>query len=195
MLLNVAERSEIKTFGWPIGAVLHVDNGRPTPDEDGIVARIASRFTQHESFDYWALRLNGDFYLARNLFENDRDPNAVFFNTRIVQTAEALLYCRNLYTNLGVQNGATVQLRIRHSGIKGRNLSTSNPSRIMWQESKASADSCGCAIQFEHPLSDRGVVEKTRELLNPLFVMFDYFEPAESIYEDIVGNFIQGRCT
>jgi hypothetical protein len=195
-LLNIAERSAIHTFGWPIGVVLHVDDGKPKADADGIVARIASRFSPHEFFDYWSLRLNGDFYLARNLFENERDPNAIFFNTRMVRTAEALLYCRNLYNNLGIENGAAIEFRIRHSGIKGRNLSSSNPNRMMWpQERKSSADSSECTVKFEHPLTDRGVVEKTRELLNPLFVLFDFFEPAESIYQDVVGNFIQGRCT
>ena len=191
-LLNVAERSTIHTFGWPIGAVLHVDDGRPTPDADGIVARMSG----YERFDYWALRLNGDFYLAHNLFENERDPSAIFFNTRMVRTAEALLYCRNLYNNLGVENGAAIRFRTRHSGIKGRNLSTSSPNRMMWPlERKASADASECVVEFEHPMTDRGVVEKTRELLNPLFVLFDFFEPDESIYQDVVGNFIQGRCT
>ena len=152
--------------------------------------------SEYEHFDYWALRLNGDFYLAQSLFENERDPSAIFFNTRMVRTAEALLYCRNLYSNLGVENGAAIRFRIRHSGIKGRNLSTSNPNRMMWPlERKASTDASERVVEFEHPLTDRGVVEKTRELLNPLFVLFDFFEPDESLYQDVVGNFIQGRCT
>lgn len=195
-LLNVAERSAIHTFGWPIGVVLHVDDGRPTPDADGIVAKIPSRLLQYGHFDYWALRLNGDFYLAQNLFENERDPSAIFFNTRMVRVAEALLYCRNLYNNLGVDNGTVIHFRVRHSGIKGRNLSTSSPNRLMWPvERKSSADASECMVEFEHPLTDRDVVERTRELLNPLFILFDFFEPDESLYQDVVGNFIQGRCT
>lgn len=195
-LLNIAERSAIHTFGWPIGVVLHVNDKKPTPDTDGIVARIASRFSTYERFDYWTLRLNGDFYLAHNLFENERDPNAIFFNTRIIRTAEALIYCRNLYNNLGVEDGADVQFKIRHAGIKGRVLSSSNPNRMMWPlERNTGVDSSECAVNFKHPLTDHGVVEKTREILNSLFVLFDFFEPAESIYQDIVGNFIQGRCT
>lgn len=195
-LLNVAERSVIHTFGWPIGVVLHRDDAKPKPEADGIVARIASIFFVYERFDYWTLRLNGDFYLAQNLFENERDPNLIFFNTRMIRTAEALLYCRNLYNNLAVENGTAIQFRIRHSGIKGRSLSSSNPNRIMFPpERKASADFSEVTVNFEHPLTDRGVVEKTKELLNPLFVLFDFFEPTESLYQDVVGNFIQGRCT
>ncbi|MBI3374797.1 MAG: toll/interleukin-1 receptor domain-containing protein [Betaproteobacteria bacterium] len=196
-LLNVAERSLIHTFGWPIGVVLHVDDKKPKPEADGIVATIASHgFSDYERFDYWALRLNGDFYLAQNLFENGRDQQAIFFNTRMIRTAEALLYCRNLYSNLGVEIGSAVHLRLRHSGIGGRNLSSSNPNRMMWPiERKSAANTSECKIEFQHPLTDRGVVEKTMELLKPLFVLFDYFEPDESIYQDVIGNFIQGRCT
>lgn len=195
-LLNIAERSAIHTFGWPVGVVLHVDDGKPMPDADGIVAKIDRRSSLHECFDYWSLRFNGNFYLAQNLFENERDPNAIFFNTRMVRTAEALLYCRNLYNNLGIEKDTTIQFRIRHSGIKGRNLSSSNPNRMMWPQKRiSSVDSSECMVKFEHPLTDCGVVEKTRELLNSLFVLFDFFEPAESVYQDVVGNFIQGRCT
>ena len=196
VLLNIAERSAIHTFGWPIGVVLHVENGKPTAEADGIVAKIDRRSSAIECFDYWALRLNGNFYQAHNLFENERDPQAIFFNTRMIRTAEALLYCRNLYNNIGIENAATVKFRIRHSGIKGRNLSTASSNRMMWPEDrKSSADFSECEVEFEHPLTDRGVVEKTQQLLNPLFVLFDFFEPSESLYQDVVGNFIQGRCT
>jgi hypothetical protein len=196
ILLNIAERSAIHTFGWPIGVVLHVDNGKPRPEPDGIVAEIESQITTNERYDYWALSLEGAFYEAHNLFENERDPNSIFFNTRIVRTAEALLYCRNLCNNMGVDDGAIVRLRIRHSGIKGRTLSTSNPNRMMWpHDNKSSADSSESTVEFQHPLTDHDVVEKTREILNPLFILFDYFELSESVYQDIVGNFIQGRCT
>jgi len=196
-LLNVAERSAIHTFGWPIGVVLHVKDKSPQPEADGIFTNITTRgFSDYERADYWALRLNGDFYLAHNLFENSRDPEAIFFNTRMVRVAEALLYCRNLYNNLGVGSGAQVRFRVRHAGIKGRKLSSSNPARMLWPvERAAAADASECVAEFEHPLTDHGVVEKTKELLNPLFVLFDFFEPDESIYQDVIGQFIQGRST
>jgi hypothetical protein len=196
-LLNVAERSMIHTFGWPIGAVLHVENRKPMPDPDGISATILSHgFTDYEGADYWALRCNGDFYFAENLFENGRRPEAIFFNTRMVRAAESLMYCRNLYENLQVEEGARIRFRIRHSGIQGRILSTSNPNRMMWPDNrKIVTDTAESTVEFAHPLSDSDVVEKTREMLDGLFVLFDFFKPAESIYQDVVGNFIQGRCT
>lgn len=196
-LLNVAERSAIHTFGWPIGVVLHGQEGSPRPEPEGLVTKVTTRgFSDYERAEYWALRLNGDFYLANNLFENSRDPTAIFFNTRMVRVAEALLYCRNLYTNLGVADGTRVRFRVRHAGIKGRKLASSNPARMLWPIDRViAADSSEHTVEFQHPLTDRGVVDMTRGLLNPLFVLFDFFEPDESIYQDVVGQFIQGRCT
>src|SRR5262249_50043920 len=85
-LLEAVERSAIHTFGWPIGVVLHTDDGKPKPMADGIVADIVSKgLSGHDQAEFWALRQNGDFYTIHNLFEDERAPNAIFFNTRIVR--------------------------------------------------------------------------------------------------------------
>lgn len=92
-LLNAVRRSEIHTFGWPIGVTLeNRDEFRPRPYGDGIRAEVAfdrSAFSGRPSYDYWALRSNGDFYLLQSLFEDDRTENKVFFNTRIVRVTES----------------------------------------------------------------------------------------------------------
>ena len=81
-LLNAVRKSQIHTFGWPIGVVL--DNRaeyRPRPTTDGIRAEVAETqmaFTGRPSYDYWALRETGDFYLLQSLFEDDREAGAIF---------------------------------------------------------------------------------------------------------------------
>jgi hypothetical protein len=45
-----------------------------------------------DRYDYWAVRKNGDFYLLQSLFEDSRERNALFFNTRIVRVTEALMF-------------------------------------------------------------------------------------------------------
>jgi hypothetical protein len=52
--------------------------------------------TGRASYDYWALRENGVFYLLQSLFEDDRDANAIFFNSRLVRVTESLLFAANL---------------------------------------------------------------------------------------------------
>jgi hypothetical protein len=84
-LLTAVRKSEIHTFGWPIAVLLeNRDDFRPKPLNDGIRAVVAlgeqASRTGDESFDYWSLRNNGDFYLLQSLFEDKRRPNEVFFN-------------------------------------------------------------------------------------------------------------------
>jgi hypothetical protein len=110
-LLTAVRASQIHTFGWPIGVLLenHPEH-KPRPFGDGIRTEAwfggASIGDQRTSYDYWALRKSGDFYLLQSLFEDGRDRGALFFNTRIVRVTEALLFARNLYTALGA-NGFT----------------------------------------------------------------------------------------
>jgi hypothetical protein len=195
-LLDAAERSAIHTFGWPIGVVLHVQDGRPKPRTDGIVAEIVSPgLSTHYELDYWALRRNGDFYLVQNLFEDTRDPGAIFFNTRIIRVAETILYCRNLYANLGYPDGSGVDLRVRHTGLKGRRLSAAG-NRFMGPVPRfATAEAVEETVSLVHPVSDDSVARLTKSLLDPLFVVFDFFTVDDRIYDEIVKSFIQGKAT
>src|SRR5207249_4245539 len=56
-LLNAVQKSEIKTFGWPIGVTLeNRSEYRPRPFADGIRAEIAiekDTMMGRVSYDYW----------------------------------------------------------------------------------------------------------------------------------------------
>ena len=65
-LLNAVKLSEIRTFGWPIGITLeNREEHRPRPYKDGIKAEVSIAEGDRTSFDYWAARSNGDFYLLQ----------------------------------------------------------------------------------------------------------------------------------
>jgi hypothetical protein len=69
-LLSAAKASQIRTFGWPIGFVATREEHSPRPHPDGIRAQITiekSLMDGRPSYDYWALRSNGDFYLLQSL--------------------------------------------------------------------------------------------------------------------------------
>src|SRR5258708_1537938 len=92
-LLNAVKQSEIRTFGWPIGVTLeNREEYRPRPYKDGIKAEISIAEGDRKSFDYWAARSNGDFYLLQSLFEDSRKPNQIFFDTRVVRVTESLMF-------------------------------------------------------------------------------------------------------
>ena len=192
-LLNAADGAQIKTFGWPIGVMLrNREEYRPRPTTDGIFAEVGP---EDKAYDYWALRKNGDFYLLKTLFEDERKPEEIFFNTRIVRITETLLYCARLYSRLGVSTAALINVVIRHGGLKGRVLTTSSPGRNLSQGYSSTEDEVTTETQFPLARVESDLVELVKEFCRPLFMVFDFFELSDEVYEDIVNRFVSGKVT
>lgn len=198
-LLNAVRKSEIHTFGWPIGVTLeNKEEFRPLPMTDGIHAEIAignAAMTGRASYDYWALRRTGDFYLLQSLFEDDRDTNAIYFNSRMVRVTESLMFAANLYEGLSVPAETLLSIRVTHRGIAGRSLSTSNPARHLSYARKTLADESQVEIVREVGELRNYFVEDVRKILEPLFILFDFMKFDDKVYEEIVTEFVKGRAT
>ena len=197
-LLTAVRRAEIHTFGWPIGVTLeNRDEFRPRPYGDGIRAEIAfdhSAFSGRPSYDYWALRSNGDFYLLQSLFEDDRTENKVFFNTRIVRVTESLLFGANLFEHLGVAPETRVSVRVVHRGLAGRELTSSSLNRHIWPSATPEDESqTEIVTALGHMRPE--LVDHVRKVTEPLFMLFDFKEFSEEVYRDIVRRFEAGEVT
>lgn len=200
-LLNAVTQAQILTFGWPIGVVLPNKEDRPRPTVDGIFAEIATQLAiMGDSYDYWAFRRNGDYYLLNMLFEDKKEGSTpdqqVFFNTRIVRTTEALQFAARTYRNLGVPASATVHIRISHGGLRGRKLGAVG-NRLMMRAPQLPAqdDEVETAIRSELQAIDTNLVGLVKQLTGDLFMLFDFFELSDSVYSEIVTNFVAGRVT
>jgi hypothetical protein len=197
-LLNAVRGSQIHTFGWPIGVTLqNREEFRPQPYSDGIRAEVSitrSAFNGMPSYDYWALRTNGDFYLLQSLFEDSRASNKIFFNTRIVRVTEALLFAAELYQRLEVPQDATLKVRVVHRGLAGRELTSSSPNRLVWP-STARENEAKQEISVALGTVRGKLTEYVRQLTAPMFVLFDFKEFPESVYHDIVEAFVRGDTT
>lgn len=198
-LLNAARKSQIRTFGWPIGVVLdNREEYKPRPVAEGIRAEIAiskSALSGRSSYDYWALHNTGDFYLLQSLFEDDRDPHSIFFNSRIVRVTEAFLFTANLYNQLAVPAEAKVSVRVTHRGLAGRVLSSSNPARVLFELSKATEDISQSEIVEEAGKFRDHLVNNVRRITEPLFMLFDFAQFDSRVYDDIVTKFAKGEAT
>ncbi|MEQ1721212.1 MAG: toll/interleukin-1 receptor domain-containing protein [Nitrosomonas sp.] len=135
-LLSAVGASEIRTFGWPIGITLeNRPEYRPRPFQDGIRAEVSIENEEdagRRSYDYWALAKNGDFYLQQNLFEDSRDKDKIFFNTRIVRVTEALMFAGRLYSHLGAPAETRLSVRVDHHGLRGRTITSAGGHRHVW---------------------------------------------------------------
>ena len=193
-LEEAARLAPIETFGWPFALYLPTDDGRPRPRADGIVAEI-HREGVHKSYDYWAIHRNGDFFGMSSLFEDQRDPAAIFFNTRIVRVTECLLYCARFYGVLGVDRSTTVHVVVRHSGFGGRSLRAASLNRDIGLYRKTTENSVESEIALSLGDIEAGLVTAVKQLVSPLFVLFDFFELADPAYEDIVNRFVKGEVS
>ena len=101
------------------GIVLQPDEYRPRPTLDGVVAEVS---IAGQSYDFWSVRGDGDYYLLRSLFEDRRVEGSLFFDTRIVQVTEALLFWARFYANLEVDPTKELHIAVRHGGMTGRTI-------------------------------------------------------------------------
>lgn len=198
-LLRQAKQAQIKTFGWPIAVIIDRDELRPKPKTESIVTEIAIQDEDRgrQSYDYWTLSKNGDFYLLKSIFEDERKENTIFFNTRIVRITETLLYAARLYSGLNVPSDAYYLVGIRHGGLKGRVLSVSSIARRMPPHSDriSSEDEVYSEIETTIEQTESQLVELVEKFTQPLFVVFNFFELNRDILAEIVNKFVEGKVT
>lgn len=194
-LLNAVRQSEIRTFGWPIGITLeNRDEYRPRPYEDGIRAIVAIQddaLTGRNSFDYWALLSNGAFYLLQSLFEDARIPSRIFFDTRIVRVTESLMFLENLYSKLGASSNSEISLQVTHRGLKDRTLASASSRRYVHERQTRENESTSNIVTILGGMKENRVRDVMR-ILEPLFMLFDFAQFGNSVYEDIVRSFENG---
>jgi hypothetical protein len=197
-LLTAVRAAEIQTFGWPIGIVLdNHDEYRPRPFEDGIRAQISivkDAMYGKESYDYWAMAKNGDFYLLQNLFEDMRTEKKIFFNTRIVRVTEALLFANGLYSKLSVPPETRLSIRVGHRGLVDRTLTSAGGRRHV-SPKKCLEQNSECEIVTVLGSMRNTLVADVQRLLEPTFMLFEFTQFNENVYSDIVRRFEKGESS
>jgi hypothetical protein len=194
-LLNSVKQSEIKTFGWPIGITLESrDEYRPRPYGDGIRAEVSitDKSISRQSYDYWSLRSNGDFFLLQSLFEDSRKSGEIFFDTRIVRVTESLMFIERLYTTLGAHLDSRVAIRVAHRGINGRTLTSASSYRNVLPRKSNESQSSSELVTVLGTMRETRVTD-VRKLLDPVFMLFDFMQFNVEVYDDIVRSFEEGR--
>lgn len=197
-LKDKARSSVIRTFGWPIGLFLDKAEYTPKPDQNGIHAEISIKGPDWDSrervtYDYWALNTNGAFYLCASLFENERKPESIFFDTRIVRTTETILYIANLYKALNVPKNAKIVMTIQYDGLKGKELKAASQNRHLWGGYIIDTNTVSGEVEFTLADVETGLVDIVEKFTKPLFAQFNFFELDKSVLTEIVTNFEKGR--
>jgi len=194
-LRTAAEKAQVLTFGSSIAAVLPAGEGSPKPTGDGIIAKYAG----DRSATYWTLTKGGLGYLMHTNFEEMRFANAIAVDSQIHRVTELVLHVRNLYTELQASDSDTVSIGIWHGGLTGKQLRFANPRRIdprlLMQPVRATTDSAGYLLVTKLGALRGDLRPIVKAILNPLFELFDFYEPSDVVYDEIVPAFIAGTVT
>lgn len=193
-LIPAMNETAIHSFGWPIGIVILGNEHKPIYTQDGISAKISTledgAFGQ--SFDFWSLKITGEFYLIKSLFEDRRGKGFIYFDVRIKRVAESLLRLGKLYKRLGCADDAIMGLKISYEGLLGRVLRPASPDFFLPFERKCSVSSFDFSFKATiGELNDKEYLsKKTIEICSGLFILFDGFVLDESLYKKVIDPFL-----
>ena len=195
-LLSAAEATQIHTFGWPIGLVMPTEEWKPKPFSQGGTGIRAIIRSGNERLDYWTLKANGEYYILKTLFEDQRTANSIFLDTRIVRTTELILRTARLYQKINVPLQTVLAMRIEYGGLKGRVLRVANSARFMPHERICSENVI--AKTFHLPLENYLEIGTLKtivfEVAKSITEMCEMFVPNKELFVDpIVESFVNGR--
>lgn len=198
-LLQAVEDSNINTFGWPIGIVLNRDQYRPHPTSGGVLAEVAiapgvGNSNERSSYDYWYLRRTGDFYMLRSLFEDSRREAEIFFDTRIMQITELLLFLARLYVRLDASPDSRLVVSVTHGGLKDRKLSSASQMHL-YAGGSTVEDSVTTVLVSTLAELETNLVQNVKTLIVPLLMVFDFFVLGDEVYKDKIDRFVAGEVS
>lgn len=200
-LLSCADKAALHNTGWPIGVVLHGGDKKPSPTTDGIKAKIVSTDI-FKGFDYWYLREDGAYFFARSFQEDTREElrgkRLLYFDTRIWRIAEGIDHCISLYKSLSVDPGTKVKLVIRHKGLANRELSASSLGRAFGLRERQSGDDAK-EIEWSVDVTLDDLFVNRRQYIGQavqgLLIMFDFFELAPHVIDEVLGEYEKSRMS
>ncbi len=88
-----------------------------------------------------------------------------------------------------------LSVRVTHSGLEGRELTSAGGNRFIWPSTPTPADESTSEIVVPVGAILETIVDDVRRLTAPLFMLFDFKEFDEVIYRDIVERFVKGEST
>ncbi len=191
-LLSAAEKATVSQPGWPIGVCLTKDEAKPRAMQFGIRAKIKKQID--DGYDYWELHEDGKFYFMRILEEELpkwKEAHELHFDTRIKRTFEALLHCRNLYSELGLDPENTVHFHINLYGLKNRILSSLNPERRRSLSDKCEEEKHEFFKVLSPKLIETDAKAITYEITKNLFELFNFFRYQKTLNDDVIDKFLK----
>jgi hypothetical protein len=184
-------------FWWPTR-----DEMRPYVEDDVIQCSMAVlEETTSDHADFWRISRNGQLFLLRGHTEDGArlqrarsvEPGTVIdLVLPVWRVGEILLYLARFAEAAG-RGHTAVSIACQWTGLRGRHLVALSGDRDLLEDRVARASVCGSNITTLADRIQSGLPEIVRELVEPLYMLFDFFQPDDEFYSTELARLQQGR--
>jgi hypothetical protein len=180
-ILDIANESQIETFGWPIAVVFKdLPEYKPLPKKDGIISEVVGNING-ASYDFTYFRKNGQIFITKNLFEEHNFNDSIIPEARIKRTTELLLYISRFYSRCNMPKNDLGMANNKLHFIGGIPIRMRGPCK----ENESFSEMHTSISEIENNLP-----ELVNELLSSLFVLFDFYNPGIGFVKSVVDQFV-----
>lgn len=205
--LRLLDSNNPRLTGWPVwldSSSFSDPSSRPYVLDDGWEALITSldRGFGGDHIDFMRKMPTGRFYLRRGLQDDlarhDRAPEPLTtldFGLTVLRTAEAIAVGRAFAKAMTCDpETTTLEFAFRWTGLKGRTLSSwANSSRHLSVERQAVQDAITIRVSVPLYSAPETVTEQTHAVVSRVFALFDGFEIAVTVVDDLVTRLLERR--
>lgn len=190
-IVTIAHESQINTFGWPIAPIFPSGIATPpVPKQDGVVSEVKTD-AFGLTYDFTYFRKNGQIFLSHSLFEDTIIKNGISSDIRIQRTTELLLFVSRYFTKCDLSPNSKIEIQIRYRGLNENTLMFGTPPfRSGFERKSAEEESYSIVITSLREI-ETNLPEIVKQLIDPLFVLFNFYEMALDQISKIVNDFVR----
>lgn len=197
-LREVMQAADLHLTGWPPWWWATRQDIAPYIHEDTIECHVADHAGNADAAhsDFWRASTTGELFLIRGYIEDalaaDRlpiTPGTVFDLTLPVWwIGECLLFIQRFAIETGAAE-SMVTVRCEWTGLRGRSLTDLSGRRHLSSDRYTSkTDAYTAEVTTPVERISAALPEIVRELVQPLYALFDFFQPPATLYSEELGR-------
>ena len=198
-LREAMRRAKRRLTGWPPWLWLTQEGCEPYVHENTIECHIKDWPFHPDAAhsDFWRVSTTGQLFVIRGYNEDSLKvsgrvtPGSVLDITLpIWRIGECLLFIQRFATEADAEN-STVSVLCQWSGLQGRELTTLSGRRDLFRIYRSRSDAHTAKVTIPAARISGALPEIVRDLVNPLYALFDFFEPPTTIFAEELGRMLR----
>jgi hypothetical protein len=189
-LLEIADHSQIQTFGWPIAIVFRdIPILKPVSKVDGIVSEVKGNVSGL-TYGFSYFKKNGQIFISKSLYEDRNYPKFIIPDVRIKRMTELIMFVSRFYSRCNLSGNEKIKITVKYSGLLNSSINFVNggilrTNQMISKENESISEIITSISEIETKLP-----ELVGNLLDGLFVLFDFYNPTAEYIKSIVDEFV-----